>query len=812
MSCLSSKLSPVSPVFIAPKSTKRPGSRLKKHSFYAQPPLSYTLPLPQRRLLPMKAAQTNSSLIKGFGGKMNRRDLPGMSLLPFLDDKAQADEKFQCQWAKEGNVAETENGMQLFSLCFQELNHMTKIYAVIVGASFCIVVAFFSLALSKQARLGHTVVPYSDLVGSIRDGSVIQVQFVENSRVIYYNTKPAAEQDVETFGQIGLQKAFEPKWKFCTRNVGDDKHQLIRMLKDQGITYGAEPELLTDSMKNFLFVMLQQGGPHWFTKRKPSKKQFVTFDDVEGVDSAKAELREIVLCINEDSKYMKLGAKVPRGVLLAGPPGTGKTLLARAVAGEAGVPFFSISASELVEVFAGTGAARVREIFREARKHSPSIIFIDEIDAVGETRGRTLNCERDQTLNQLLTEMDGFEKDANVVVIAATNRPETLDSALMRPGRFSRKVLVGKPDEDGRRKIFSFYLREVLMEEDKEAISSLVASLTPGLVGADLENIADESVLLAARRAPYWFMLGVQGFQLYHQLNLGKMTKRKPSKKQSVTFDDVEGVDSAKAELLEIVLCINEDSKYMKLGAKLPRGVLLAGPPGTGKTLLARAVAGEAGVSFFSISASELVEIFVGTGAARVRDIFREARKHSPSIIFIDEIDAVGGKRGRTLNCERDQTLNQLLTEMDGFEKDASVVVIAATNRPETLDSALMRPGRFSRKVLVGEPDEDGRQKIFSLYLREVPMEEDKEAISSLVASRTPGLVGADLENIAHESVLLAARRDGDFVTSDDVLQAVERATKKIYDDDNSSEPYSFGPMAQAPAQYGGGAMGFGFN
>ncbi|KAL8193436.1 hypothetical protein R6Q57_026571 [Mikania cordata] len=571
MSCLSSTLSPA---IIASKSTKRPGSRLKNHPFYAQPPLSYTLPLSQRRLLPMQAAQTNYSLIKGFGGKMNRRDLPGMSLSRFLDDKAQADEKFQCQWAKEGNVAENENvylsfvkdawsakpksnsskkksgkpwaarwrgkpdpilgpffrGLRIrfvFSIkrVFGGLFFLdrpchansqgrlcgklrTKIYAVIVGASFCIVVAFFSLALSKQARLGHTVVPYSNLVGSIRDGSVIQVQFVENSSVIYYNTKPAAEQDVETFGQTGLLKAFEPKWKFCTRNVGDDKHQLIKMLKDQ----------------------------------------------------------------------------------------------------------------------------------------------------------------------------------------------------------------------------------------------------------------------------------------------------------------DVEGVDSAKAELREIVLCINEDSKYMKLGAKLPRGVLLAGPPGTGKTLLARAVAGEAGVSFFSISASELVEIFVGTGAARVRDIFREARKHSPSIIFIDEIDAVGGKRGRTLNCERDQTLNQLLTEMDGFEKDASVVVIAATNRPETLDSALMRPGRFSRKVLVGEPDEDGRQKIFSLYLREVPMEEDKEAISSLVASRTPGLVGADLENIAHESVLLAARRDGDFVTSDDVLQAVERATKKIYDDDNSSEPYSFGPMAQAPAQHGGGAMGFGFN
>nr|KAJ0204281.1 hypothetical protein LSAT_V11C500272680 [Lactuca sativa] len=241
--------------------------------------------------------------------------------------------------------------------------------------------------------------------------------------------------------------------------------------------------------------------------------------------------------------------------------------------------------------------------------------------------------------------------------------------------------------------------------------------------------------------------------------NIGKIKNKKPSAKQFITFADVEGVDAAKAELLEIVLCIKGDSKYMKLGAKLPRGVLLAGPPGTGKTLLACAVAGEAGVAFFSMSASEFVEIFPSNGAARVRDLFHDARKHSPSIIFIDEIDAVGGQRGTSFNSERDQTLNQLLTEMDGFEKGATVVVIAATNRPELLDSALMRPGRFSRKVVVDKPDEDGRRKIFALYLQKVPMMEDKKVICDLVASRTPGLVGADLENIANEAVMLAARR-----------------------------------------------------
>nr|KAJ0206612.1 hypothetical protein LSAT_V11C500272730 [Lactuca sativa] len=308
--------------------------------------------------------------------------------------------------------------------------------------------------------------------------------------------------------------------------------------------------------------------------------------------------------------------------------------------------------------------------------------------------------------------------------------------------------------------------------------------------------------------APTLLRMWHSWYYLQSWKNFGKRKDRNPSKKQCVTFNDVEGVDAAKAELLEIVSCIKGDSKYMKLGAKLPRGVLLAGPPGTGKTLLARAVAGEANVAFFSMSASEFVEIFAGNGAARVRNLFSDARKRSPSIIFIDEIDAVGGQRGISFNSERDQTLNQLLTEMDGFEKGATVVVIAATNRPELLDSALMRPGRFSRKVVVGKPDEDGRRKIFSLYLEKVPMDkEDKQVICDIVASRTPGLVGADLENIANEAVMLAARTGGDYVTKEDVLQALERSTTKICNDDATSEaksPYLFGQMALESVQAGG--------
>ncbi|XP_031480543.1 probable inactive ATP-dependent zinc metalloprotease FTSHI 3, chloroplastic isoform X2 [Nymphaea colorata] len=293
---------------------------------------------------------------------------------------------------------------------------------------------------------------------------------------------------------------------------------------------------------------------------------------------------------------------------------------------------------------------------------------------------------------------------------------------------------------------------------------------------------APQSLLLSMRSVlitiiSLWIPLTPLMWLLYRQLSAANSpAKKRRSYNQTVSFDDVEGVDAAKSELMEIVSCLQGSINYTKLGAKLPRGVLLVGPPGTGKTLLARAVAGEAGVPFFTVSASEFVELFVGRGAARIRDLFSTARKCAPSIIFIDELDAVGGKRGRSFNDERDQTLNQLLTEMDGFESDMKVVVIAATNRPEALDPALCRPGRFSRKVFVGEPDATGRQKIIAVHLRGVPLEEDPQVICSLVASLTPGFVGADLANIINEASLLAARRGGDLVTREDIMEAIERA------------------------------------
>jgi cell division protease FtsH len=246
--------------------------------------------------------------------------------------------------------------------------------------------------------------------------------------------------------------------------------------------------------------------------------------------------------------------------------------------------------------------------------------------------------------------------------------------------------------------------------------------------------------------------------------------------KPKVRFDDVAGVDEAKQELAEVVEFLKHPKKFVELGAKIPKGVLLMGPPGTGKTLLGRAVAGEAGVPFFSISGSDFVEMFVGVGASRVRDLFETAKKNSPCIIFIDELDAVGRQRGAGLgggHDEREQTLNQLLVELDGFESSSGIIVMAATNRPDVLDPALLRPGRFDRKIIVDRPDVSGREAILKIHARNKPLADDVDL--DVVAKSTPGFSGADLENVLNEAAILAARRNRRVITMDEMEEAVDR-------------------------------------
>ncbi|CAN8260653.1 unnamed protein product [Cochlearia groenlandica] len=403
---------------------------------------------------------------------------------------------------------------------------------VVLSTGVAVIYGLCYLFLKLTAVPSPSIVPYSDFVSNLRGGSVSKVLLEEGSRRIYYNTDENVDgvedvhQKSETLEEPAIEavtkditprktRALTPAWKYVTRKVDHDEKFLLSLMREKEITYSSAPQSALMAMRTTLITIISLWIPlmplMWLLYRQlsasnsPAKKRrsnnpTVGFDDVEGVDSAKDELVEIVSCLQGSISYKKLGARLPRGVLLVGPPGTGKTLLARAVAGEAGVPFFSVSASEFVELFVGRGAARIRDLFSAARKNSPSIIFIDELDAVGGKRGRSFNDERDQTLNQLLTEMDGFESDTKVIVIAATNRPEALDPALCRPGRFSRKVVVAEPDQEGRRKILAVHLRDVPLEEEAFLICDLVASLTPGFVGADLANIVNEAALLAARR------------------------------------------------------------------------------------------------------------------------------------------------------------------------------------------------------------------------------------------------------------------------------------------------------------------------
>ncbi|KAG0526184.1 hypothetical protein BDA96_06G123700 [Sorghum bicolor] len=375
-----------------------------------------------------------------------------------------------------------------------------------------LLLAVARLALPKNVA---REVAYSDLVAGLREGAVAAVAFEEDSRRIYFSKKDGDDGGSDTSEAGESAAVAAPKWPYYARRVSHDEGFLLGLMREGGVDYRSAPRpagrLLVDMLSTLLtlwvslvpmmwFIQRQMSGGGSADKRRKPRKQMVGFDDVQGVDEAKEELVEIVSCLHGSLNYKKLGAKLPRGVLLVGPPGTGKTLLARAVAGEAGIPFFSVSASEFVEVFVGRGAARVRDLFKEAKEAAPSIIFIDELDAVGGSRGRSFNDERDQTLNQLLTEMDGFDSDMKVIVMAATNRPKALDAALCRPGRFSRKVVVGRPDVEGRKKILAVHLRDIPLEENPEIISDLVARVTPGLVGADLANIVNEAALLAARR------------------------------------------------------------------------------------------------------------------------------------------------------------------------------------------------------------------------------------------------------------------------------------------------------------------------
>ncbi len=549
------------------------------------------------------------------------------------------------------------------------------------------------------------------------------------------------------------------------------------------------------------FILSYRGGTGLFSVRSGARKiepteGDVTFADVAGQDAAVAELREISEFLASPERFAAMGSRMPKGILLFGPPGCGKTLMARALAGEAGAAFYSISGSDFVELYVGVGAARVRELFGEARQNAPAIVFIDELDSVASRRSAgaggmaasASGAEQEQALNQILAEMDGFSPTEGIMLVGATNRPDTLDPALLRPGRFDRSIGLELPDQKGRLAILTVHARGRPLAADADLAA--LAERAVGMTGADLASVVNEAGLLAARAGATQIAQEHLDAALERVMEAPEHQRRLSMRDRSVgrqtlsqdrtTFADVAGAQDAITELAEIRDYLGAPDRFAAMGARIPRGYLLSGPPGCGKTLLARAVAGEANAAFISVSGTDFVQRYVGEGAARVRDLFAEARSMAPAVLFIDEIDAVGGRRGGMLNdhTERHQTLNQILVELDGFSQRAGVVVMAATNRPDTLDPALVRPGRFDRQVAMELPDLEARRAILDVHAKGKPLGADADL--DAVARLTRGMAGADLANVMNEAALLAARGHADAITMTVLEEAIDRASLGI--------------------------------
>lgn len=506
----------------------------------------------------------------------------------------------------------------------------------------------------------------------------------------------------------------------------------------------------------------------------------VTYEDIGGLTDEIKKVREMIeLPLRHPEIFEKLGIEAPKGVLLYGPPGTGKTLLAKAVANESNAHFISISGPEIMSKFYGESEARLREIFKEAKEKSPSIIFIDEIDSIAPKREEVTGEVERRVVSQLLSLMDGLEARGKVIVIAATNRPNAIDPALRRPGRFDREIEIKVPDKKGRKDILMIHTRNMPLSDDVNLDKT--ASISHGYVGADLEYLCKEAAMKCLRRLlPELNMedeklppetldkLIVNGDDFQNAIREVTPSGMREVfiENPDVSWDEVGGLEIVKRELQEAVEWpMKYPTLYTKLGHRMPRGILLHGPSGTGKTLLAKAVATESEANFISVRGPELLSKWVGESERGVREIFRRARQASPCVIFFDEIDSIApirGVGGETAVTER--VVSQLLTELDGIESLHGVVVLAATNRADMIDTALLRPGRFDKIILVPLPDKEGRKKILEINTKEIPVIREPMANGmknpdyvdiEKIAEATDGMSGADVASIANTAVSL---------------------------------------------------------
>ncbi len=495
----------------------------------------------------------------------------------------------------------------------------------------------------------------------------------------------------------------------------------------------------------------------------------ITYDDVGGLDDQLRKIRDMIeMPLKHPEVFESLGITPPKGVLLYGPPGTGKTLIAKALAKESGATFHSVNGPEIFGKYYGESEEQLRVVFERAQATAPSIIFIDEIDSIAPARDEVYGDVEKRIVAQLLTLMDGMSARNNVVVIAATNRENAIDPALRRPGRFDREIEIGVPSRSGRAEILGVHLRGMPLDGDVD-IEKLAAS-TQGFVGADLASLAREAAMKCLSRHKHLIdMNSDTPAEIDMKVTMKDFTDAlseiEPSAMREitidvpdVTWDDIGGLEDIKREIREVFVPAEEKKDFQRLGIKTPKGVLLYGPPGTGKTMIAKAAANDSGANFICINGPEIASKWLGESEKAIRQAFKKAKQIAPCILFFDEFDAIAPIRGLNENGSAwEKVVNQLLTSMDGVEDLSNVTVMAATNRPDMVDPALLRPGRFDKKIFIGVPDRDSRIEILRIQTADMPL---KDVSLEALADMTDGYVGADLAELCREAGMAAYNED----------------------------------------------------